>query len=274
MRRRSFAAAIAAGTLPMLLPRELLGLGRRLQPVGLQLYTVRDLMKADFEGTLAAVAKLGYKEVEFAGYFGRTPDQVKAALKAADLSAPSAHVTLPAGNSEWSGTCNTAAEMGLKYLVVPSVPKGERTTLADWQELAKRFNELGEAARKHGVRFAYHNHEYEFVMTGEHLPYDVLLEGTDRDLVKFEMDIFWIRRGGQDPVAYFKKWKGRFPMVHVKDMTREGKMVDVGDGVIDWKAIYAARKEAGIEHWFVEHDEPADPMGSLRASYKYMKDLN
>jgi len=253
-------------------PAQLAGM-RRLQPVGLQLYTVRDLMKADFEGTLAAVAKLGYKEVEFAGYFGRTPGQVKEALKAAGLSAPSAHVPLPPGNSEWSGTIQTAAEIGLKYLVVPSVPKEQRTTLADWQQLAKRFNELGEATRKHGIRFAYHNHEYEFVMTGERLPYVVLLEETDRSLVEFEMDLFWIRKGGQDPVAYFKRFKGRFPLVHVKDMTLDGQMVDVGAGIIDWKAIYAARKEAGIKHWFVEHDEPKDPMASLAASYTYMANL-
>lgn len=273
MRRRRFVEAMAAGSLPMLLPRDAFGLGRRLQPVGVQLYTVRDLMKADFEGTLAAVAKVGYKEVEFAGYFGRTPDQVRAALKAAGLSAPSAHVPLPAGNSEWSGTIETAADIGLKYLVIPSVPKEKRTTLADWQQLAKRFNELGEATRKHGIRFAYHNHEYEFVLTGNRIPYDVLLEETNRDLVEFELDIFWIRRGGQDPLAYLKKWKGRFPLVHVKDMTLDGEMVDVGAGTLDWQAIYAARKEAGIKHWFVEHDEPADPMGSLRSSYEYMRRL-
>lgn len=274
MRRRRFVEAVAAGAVPMLLPHDMLGMRRRLQPVGLQLYTVRDLMKADFEGTLAAVAKVGYKEVEFAGYFGRTPGQVKEALKAAGLSAPSAHVPLPAGNSEWSGACETAADIGLEYLVIPSVPKEDRATLADWQQLAKRFNELGKASRRHGIRFAYHNHEYEFVMTGDRLPYDVLLEETDRDVVEFEMDIFWIRRGGQDPLAYFRKWKGRFPMVHVKDMTLDGKMVDVGTGTIDWPSIYAARKEAGIKHWFVEHDEPADPMQSLAASYAYMKGLS
>jgi sugar phosphate isomerase/epimerase len=273
MQRRSFVGAVAAGTLPMLLPRDVFGMGRRVQPVGVQLYTVRDLMKADFEGTLAAVAKAGYQEVEFAGYFGRTPAQVKAALQAAGLAAPSAHVPLPATDDEWSAAIEIAEEIGLKYLVVPSVPKDNRTTLADWQELAKKFNRLGEATRKKGIQFAYHNHEYEFVMTGERLPYDVLLEGTERELVAFEMDIFWIRRGGQDPLAYFKKWKGRFPMVHVKDMTLDEKMVDVGAGVIDWQAIYAARKEAGIRHWFVEHDEPQDPMGSLAASYRYMSAL-
>lgn len=273
MRRRTVVAAVAAGAIRMALPKELDAGVRRLQPVGLQLYTVRDLMKADFEGTLQAVARAGYKEVEFAGYFGRTPGQVKEALKAAGLRAPSAHVPLQDKNSEWSGTIETAGEIGLDYLVVPSVPKQQRMTLKDWQSLAKRFNELGEATRRHGIRFAYHNHEYEFVLTEGRLPYDVLLEGTSKQLVDFEMDIFWIRRGGQDPLAYFKRYKGRFPMVHVKDMTLDGKMVDVGAGSIDWQSIYAARKEAGIRHWFVEHDEPAAPMQSLAASYQYMSRL-
>ena len=184
MRRRHFVGALAVGAVPMLLPRDVLRLGRRVQPVGVQLYTVRDLMKADFEGTLAAVAKAGYREVEFASYFGRTPAQVKSALKATGLSAPSAHVPLPATDADWSAAIETAEEIGLEYLVVPSVPKDERTTLAEWQDLAKKFNRLGEATKKKGIRFAYHNHEYEFVMTGDRLPYDVLLEGTDRDLVE------------------------------------------------------------------------------------------
>lgn len=273
MRRRTVIAAAVAGAWRMALPGSAAARVRRLQPVGLQLYTVRDLMKADFDGTLAAVAGLGYREVEFAGLFGHPPGQVKTALKAAGLSAPSAHVPLPATDAEWSGTIDTAAEIGFKYLVVPSIPAEDRTTLADWQRLAKRFNVLGEATRKRGIQFAYHNHEYEFIMTGGRLPYDVLLEGSNRELVQFEMDLFWIRRGGQDPLAYFRKWKGRFPMVHVKDMTRDGRMVDVGAGIIDWKSIYAARKEAGIRHWFVEHDEPRDPMASLAASYRYMSEL-
>ena len=273
MRRRTVVAAAAVGALRLALPRGAAAEFRRLQPVGLQLYTVRDLMKADFEGTLAAVAKAGYREVEFAGYFGRTPEQAKAALKQAGLKAPSAHVPLPATDDDWSATIETADAIGLDYLVVPSVPNGSKTTLAEWQDLAKRFNRLGEATRKKGIQFAYHNHEYEFALTGGRLPYDVLLEGTNKELVQFEMDIFWIRRGGQDPLAYFKKWKGRFPMVHVKDMTLDGRMVDVGAGTIDWKSIYAARHEAGIRHWFVEHDEPQDPMGSLATSYRYMSKL-
>ena len=273
MHRRSVLAAAVAGAVPLLLPREVLGLGRRMQPVGLQLYTVRGLMEKDFEGTLAAVAKVGYREVEFAGYFGRTPAEVKTALRRVGLAAPSAHVPFTSLRDEWPATLDAAAEIGHRYLVVPSVPAGMRKVLADWQGIAERFNRAGEAAQKQGIQFAYHNHEYEFVAEGGKLPYDVLLQATDTELVQFEMDLFWIRRGGQNPFTYFVRWPGRFPLVHVKDMAKDGAMVDVGAGVIDWTAIYGARKQAGIRHWFVEHDEPADPMGSLQSSYQYMARL-
>jgi len=273
MQRRSVVAAAVAGAVPLFLPREVLGLGRRMQPVGLQLYTVRGLMEKDFEGTLAAVAKVGYREVEFAGYFGRTPAQVKAALGRAGLVAPSAHVPVSSLRDEWPATLDAAAEIGHRYLVVPSVPAGMRKVLADWQAIAERFNRAGEAAQKQGIQFAYHNHEYEFVAEGGKLPYDALLQATDVELVQFEMDLYWIRKGGQNPFTYFVRWPGRFPLVHVKDMAKDGAMVDVGAGVIDWKAIYGVRKQAGIKHWFVEHDEPADPMKSLATSYAYMRGL-
>ncbi len=163
--------------------------------------------------------------------------------------------------------------MGHQYLMVPSVPEAKRKTLDDWKALAEQFNNAGDVAAKHQIQFGYHNHDYEFVPIAGKLPYDVLLENTDDALVRMEMDIYWITKGGQNPLAYFKKWPGRFPLVHVKDMAANGAMVDVGAGKIDWKAIYAARDDAGIKHWFVEHDQPADPLGSLMASYKYMDGL-
>ena len=245
----------------------------RVQPVGLQLYTVRDLMKADFDGTLAAVAKAGYGEVEFAGYFGRTPAQVKASLSRAGLVAPSAHIPVEEVLSGWSAALDAASAIGLRYVVAAWIPEEMRKTLSDWQRLAGQFNRAAEEARKHGLQFAYHNHSYEFVPVEGKLPYDVLLEGTDPGLVKLEMDVYWLRKGGQDPLKYFGRWPGRFPLLHVKDMAADGEMVDVGEGVIDWRDIYAARTQAGIKHWFVEHDEPKDPMQSLAASYGYMRGL-
>ena len=273
MRRRTVLAAAMAGAIPLVLPRSILGMKRRLQPVGLQLYTVRSLMEKDFEGTLAAVASVGYREVEFAGYFGRKPEQVRASLVKAGLAGTSAHVPLASLGADWPATLDAAATIGHQYLVVPSVPETMRQTLHDWKELGEQFNKAADVARKHDIQFAYHNHDYEFTPIGGKLPYDVLLEHTDDALVRLELDIYWITKGGQNPLAYFKKWPGRFPLVHAKDMAADGAMVDVGAGKIDWKAIYAARTEAGIRHWFVEHDQPADPMGSLAASYKYMNGL-
>ena len=271
--RRTFLAAGAVGAAMAALPYRELWASSRMQPVGVQLYTVRKLMAADFEGTLAAVAKVGYREVEFAGYFGRTPAEVKAALDRAGLVAPSAHVPVEEVLNAWSAALDAASAIGIPYLVAAWIPESMRKTLSDWQRLAEQFNRAAESARQQGIQFAYHNHDYEFVPVGGKLPYDVLLQDTDTELVQFEMDLFWIRKGGQNPFTYFVRWPGRFPLVHVKDMSRDGAMVDVGAGVIDWRAIYGARKQAGIKHWFVEHDEPADPLGSLRASYRYMAGL-
>ncbi len=241
--------------------------------MGLQLYTVRKLMSADFDGTLAAVAKVGYREVEFAGYFGRTPIQVKASLSRAGLVAPSAHVPVDEVLTKLDASIDAIAGAGIQWLVAAWIPEEQRRTLSDWQRLAEQFNRAAETAKKRGVRFAYHNHDYEFVKVQGKLPYDVLLEGTDPGLVKMEMDVYWLTKGGQDPLAYFKRWPGRFPLLHVKDMAKDGAMVDVGAGVINWSAIYVARREAGIEHWFVEHDEAADPMRSLQVSYRYLSAL-
>lgn len=273
MQRRTLLAAAVAGAVPLALKRPEFWPVSRLQPVGLQLYTVRGLMEKDFDGTLVSVAKVGYREVEFAGYFGRKPDQVRAALVKAGLAGISAHVPLDSLGSNWMATLEAATTMGHQYLMVPSVPEAKRKTLDDWKALGEQFNKAGDVAAKHQIQFGYHNHDYEFAPIAGKLPYDVLLENTDDALVRMEMDIYWITKGGQNPLAYFKKWPGRFPLVHVKDMAANGAMVDVGAGKIDWQAIYAARDDAGIKHWFVEHDQPADPIGSLMASYKYMDGL-
>jgi sugar phosphate isomerase/epimerase len=137
------------------------------------------------------------------------------------------------------------------------------------------LNRAGEAASRGGIRFAYHNHDFEFAPMENRLPYDVLLESTDPRHVSFELDLYWITKGGQDPLAYFGRWPGRFRMVHVKDSAGppEHRMADVGAGTIDWGRIFKHRKEAGTEHFFVERDDPPDPFASVAASYAYLRDL-
>lgn len=245
----------------------------RLKKLGVQLYTVRDALKADFDGTLQKVAAIGYKEVEFAGYMGRTPAEVKRSLKQAGLSAPAEHIDLEVLEKDWGTTVDAAHTVGHKYLIVAWIDAARRGSIADYKRIAGIFNGLGRKANAAGLRFGYHNHAYEMAPLQGQVPYDVLLQLTDPDLVCFEMDIYWTTDGGKNPLTYFAKYPGRFPLVHVKDRTATGQMVDVGQGTIDWSAIFAHRNQAGIKHEFVEHDEPGDPFTSIAASYDYLRAL-
>ena len=245
-----------------------------LGPLGLQVYTVCDEMRRDVEGTLARVGEIGYRGVEWWGSFDRTPAQLSSALRAAGLTSPSAHVGLETLEGDaGSRTIAAAQEIGHHYLVVAWMPVEWRRTLDDWRRVAERMNRVGERLRAAGMQYAYHNHDYEFRPLEGRIPFDVLCESTDPSLVQIEMDLFWIVHGGGDPLALFSRWPGRVPLVHVKDRTADGRMVDVGAGVIDWRGILARRRQAGIRHIFVEHDEPADPWASIRASYGYLSRL-
>jgi len=246
----------------------------RLDKIGLQLYTVRDQMKADFEGTLARVAEIGYNEVEFAGYFDHSPADVRAILGRHGLSAPSTHImfTDPAA---WKTSVDTAKAVGHEYIVVPWIPQEKRMTLDGWRLVAADFNRAAQMAHDAGLQFAYHNHDFEFPKMEGQVPYDVLLQNTDPKLVQLEIDLYWITKAGQDPLAYFARWPGRTPLVHVKDSAGppEHKMVDVGQGKIDWKIIFAKKDQAGIKHAFVEHDQPPQPFEDIAVSARYLKAL-
>jgi sugar phosphate isomerase/epimerase len=279
--RRTFLKALGAATGSMALGWPQLGgaaeeKSRRLERIGIQLYTVRKDMDRDFEGTLRDVAAIGYKEVEFAGYYGRSPREVRAQLNRLGLSAPSAHIGTPETlTKDWEKTIENGKIMGHKYLVVAYVDEKQRT-LDDFKRFADLFNKAGETARKADVHLGYHNHDFEFKPTDGQLPYDILLERTDPKLVKMEMDLFWITNGGQSPFTYFNRYPGRFFAVHVKDMdsSPERRMVDVGKGKIDFAKIFAQRDKAGIKYFFVEHDNPEpSPLGSAKASFEYLKQL-
>jgi sugar phosphate isomerase/epimerase len=246
---------------------------RRLKSIGLQLYTVRAAMESDFEATLARIAAIGYRQVEFAGYFGRSAGAVRASLHSAGLSAPSAHISLAALDADWQRSIDDALAIGHRYLVVASagdVPGGD-----GYRRLAERFNAAGEAARQAGIRFAYHNHDVEFRRRGGKLPYDVLLEATDPRYVCFELDIYWITQGGQNPIDYLMRWPGRIPLLHLKDAARAPphRITEVGAGMIEWRAVLGRATQAGVEHFFVEQDDAADPMASIATSYGYLRDL-
>jgi sugar phosphate isomerase/epimerase len=270
--RRSFIGGLAAlGTLRGLRG----GVGLHLDTIGIQLYSVRRELARDFEGTLASLASIGYKEVEFAGYFDRKPDEVKTILGRHGLAAPSAHVPIETVRQDWPRTLEIAGIIGHRYVVIPWLADEDRRTVDDVRRRAAEFNRLGEAAKRAGVRFAYHNHDFEFTPLDGRIPYDVLLAETDPANVAFELDLMWITKAGQDPLRYFGRYPGRFEMVHVKDSTGapDYRHVDVGRGTIDFRRILTRRRQAGIRHFFVEHDDPADPLGFARASYQYLKRL-
>jgi sugar phosphate isomerase/epimerase len=245
----------------------------KLDRIGLQLYTVRHQMEKDLEGTIARVAATGYREVEFAGYFGKSPRDVRALLDHHGLASPSSHVSL--APDQWRAALEAAPVVGHRYLVIAWIPAEERRTLDDYKRWAERLNRAATEAKAAGLEFAYHNHDFEFAPLDGKLPYDVLLAGTDPKLVQLEMDLYWIVKAGQDPLAYFARWPGRFPMVHVKDSAGppDDKMTAVGAGKIDFRKIFAQSDQAGIRHYFVEHDNPDDPFASIRASYDYLQRL-
>ena len=244
-------------------------------PIGLQLYTVRKLMARDFDGTLAQVAATGYAEVEFAGYFGRTPAQVREALARHGLRAPSTHIALPADDDAWRRTLDEAKAIGHQWVTIAWLDAPLRSSPNDWKRVADKFNHLGALAKDAGLHFAYHNHDFEFAHVGGSTLFDTLLERTDRQLVGIEMDVYWVTKGGSDPLWYLRHYPGRFPMLHLKDVTAapERRMVDVGAGTIDWAALLTLARDQGTSHDFVEHDEPADPLASIRASYSYLSRL-
>ena len=268
--RRDFVGALGAAALAPVLGLEQ---GAKLDRIGIQLYTVRREFSRNPEATLAQVAEIGFKEVELWGFPSGTAKSLRAALDRLGLAAPSGHVS-PDG--VWEQTLDDAATLGQRYVVVASIPEERRRTLDDWKRTGASFNMIGEIARKAGIQFCYHNHDFEFVKVGDRIGYDVLLAETDRSLVRLEMDLYWITKAGQDPLAYFAKWPGRFPLVHVKDMdaTPRRSFTEVGRGTIDFRRIFAKAKQAGIRHWFYEQDTtPGPPLDSAKISYDYLKAL-
>lgn len=278
--RRTFLHAVGAAALGSALPgasaRPARAAGaRRLSPVGIQLYTLRAEMGRDFEGTLARVAEIGYGEVEFAGYFDRSPADVRAILDRFGLASPSTHLGIEQVRDDAIGaTIESARTIGHRWLTVPSLP-GNLRSRSGYSEAADILNHAGEKARAAGLGVAYHNHDMEFTPVEGEVPFDILLAGTDPELVSFEMDLYWISKAGRDPLEYLNGHPGRFPMVHVKDMdaTEQRGMADPGKGIIDFPAIRAVREKAGIRHWFVEHDRPADAWQTARNGYAYLSAL-
>ncbi|MES2647265.1 MAG: sugar phosphate isomerase/epimerase [Bacteroidota bacterium] len=261
------------------------------QLIGLQLYTVRDAMAADPIGTLAKLAQIGFNSVEGATYtgtqkfYGMDAAGFATILKQSDLIMPSAHyrVGLEKYKGEniqgtmlygWDKAVEDAAAVGIKNMVCAYLSAEERGGADQYKKLAETCNKAAETCKKSGIQFCYHNHDFEFEVVDGQIPYDILLNNTDKDLVKMELDLYWVAKAKQDPIAMFEKNPGRFPLWHVKDMdnTPSQAFAEVGSGTIDFKKIFSHAKTAGMKYFFVEQDKcPGSPFDSITKSINYIK---
>ena len=259
--------------------------------IGLQLYTVRDAMQKDAAATLAKVAKIGYTSVEGATYtgsqkfYGMDPKSFAALLKQNGLIMPSSHYRLGEDQEngkdvpgtmlhDWSRAVDDAKAVGVKYMVCAWLSPAERGNIDHYKLLAEHLNKAGETCKKAGIQLCYHNHDFEFIKDNDQLPYEVLLKNTDKDLLKFEVDLYWITKAGHDPVELFSAHPDRFPLWHVKDMDKTEKhaFTEVGNGTIDFKRIFKDADKAGLKYFFVEQDmTPGDPFDSITKSITYIK---
>ena len=266
------APVAASGSVPLArAPRE------KLDRIGIQLYAVRREMQRDDEGTLRRLAEIGYREVEFAGYHNRSPAETRGMLARLGLTAPSTHVGYDLVARDWDRALDDALARGHKYVTIPWLPADVRRSVATWRSVADVFNRAADAARTRGLEFAYHNHDFEFARVEGQVPYDLLLAHTDPALVSFQMDVFWLVKGGADPMAYLTAHPRRFTMLHIKDSggPPAHPQVDVGAGTIDFAAILRrdADQRGTIRHVFVEHDQPADAMAFAKASFDHLNRL-
>jgi sugar phosphate isomerase/epimerase len=292
MNRRTFIESSLASAAVTSLPFRGLAAAHQVDPIGVELYTVRGLMGTDVPGTIAKIAAIGYKEVETAGYPALYPPKdLRSLFDANGLTAPACHVPYDVVQHRMSQAIEASHVLGHKYIVCPWIDDSQRASADGYKRAAELFNKAGEASRKAGIQFGYHNHFWEFLpdkYLGDKLPYDFLLESTDPE--NLTMELCWITVAGKDPLAYFKKYPGRFSVVHVKDLNKipaivpgksSEKMIDdvsasftaIGGGVIDWKVLLPAAQNVGVKHFFVENDAPKDAIANLTESYAYLSKL-
>lgn len=302
MQRRQFlglaAASLAGGIAPL---RAAAGEQMSTLPTfGVQLSTLNALMLRDFEGTLARVAEIGYRQVEFSamGFLGRSPARIETLLAENGLEAPVGRVApkLPAGFLELprdeairvyrslGGVENLAENvrysldgalaLGQKHLNLPMLSPDEFRSLDQVKANLERLVEAGEICAREGVLFGYHNHAWELEPLDGVIPYEFMLSETDPEILAFQLDTYWIVKGGGDLSDYLTRHAGRFPSCHLKDIDAAGDFEDVGHGQIDFPAFVRQAQAQGTEHFFVERDNPPEPEQSIMRSYAYLKTMS
>lgn len=275
--RRDFllqSGAMAIGTI--LLPSFTLAPNIKERNLGVQLYTFRKEMDADALGTLKQIASIGIKKIETARsdkghYYGLKPGEMKKACNDLGMKLVSGHVHL---DNNWQRTMDEAVISGQEYLICSTMPS-DGQTVDNYKRVAEKFNEAGEACKKMGLKFGYHNHEYEFESENGEVLYDVLLNNTASDLVHMELDLGWVVVAGKDPIDYFNRFQGRFPLWHLKDMNLKKKeSTEFGKGGLDIAKFLKNQEASGLKHIFIEQEEYAmNAFDSMKHNMDYMKKL-
>lgn len=255
--------------------------------IGIQLYTLRDQISKDVKTVIGQVAAAGYREVETFGlnadqqFFGLSVKEFGQLLKSHNLTSPSGHY-LPAQTLFENGDgddvkrlCDVGHTLGHQYIVIPYLEEPRRKTIDQYKALAERMNKAGEICKKANLQLGYHNHDFEFIDLDGQRGYDIIMNNTDKKLLKLELDLYWVVRAGLDPVALFKKQPGRFHMVHVKDMDKNDrtKNTEIGNGSINFKKILASSALGGVKHYYLEQENNYVPneIDSIKKSYSYIR---
>lgn len=275
--RRSFIVQVSALSAASLLLPSVVKASPLKGKMGVQLYSFRNEMLNNPAETLKQIASLGITEIETARsqkghYYGLQPEEMKQVSEDLGMNLKSGHVHL---DDSWEKTMNEAVRSGQEYLICSSLPsKGQ--TVENYKKVAEAFNKAGEACKSLGLKFGYHNHDYEFDSEGDKVLYDILLDYTDADLVHMELDLGWVITAGKNPLDYFKNYPGRFPLWHLKDMNLSKKeSTEFGKGGLDIKAMLANKKSSGVRHIFIEQEEYAStPLESMRYNMNYLKNLS
>ncbi len=282
MKRREFVQTASFAAVGLLSLPSFLAAGKAQKGIGLQLYTLRDTIGKDPKGVLQKVSTFGYKDLETYGYnngqiFGLDFQEFCNYVKGLGMKVTSGHYGLNMIKGDtWIKAVEDAKKNGQKFMVVPYINEPERKSIDDYKRICADLNKAGEVCNKHGIRFGYHNHAFEFEKLDGQIPFDVMLKELDHKTVGMEMDIYWVVNAGHDPVKYFAQYPGRFEQWHIKDMDKadRNRNADIGTGSIDYKAIFAQAKLAGMKRWYVEQETyPGEPIVSVEASAKYLKTI-
>ena len=247
----------------------------RRDQISLQLYTVREETARDMLDTLRKVAEIGYPAVEFAGYGGLTPQEVKTILDDLGLRASGAHVPLDSWETNPEAVIADMHTLDCVHAIVPMVPREQRGVEASVARLAENLNRWGEMCRQDGVILSYHNHDFEFAPLAETTMWEVLVRETDPDLVHLELDLYWIKYAGTDPETVLRDVGDRVSLLHLKDMAPDDTLSDlpVGEGTMPWPGLLQAAAAAGVEWYIAEQDNPRDALQDVSTSLQHMRSL-